>query len=99
MNHGACKGIYGHSLTRAQQNFVMPVQTTNGSTEYIWTGDRWQSGGCPNPNDPATCKPDAGIKYMDLQYWTPLTWVKDPQSGLELPRQLAWRDWFVIDMK
>ena len=35
---------------------------------------------------------------MDLQYWTPLTWVKDPKSGLDLPVQLGWRDSFVIDM-
>ena len=24
--------------------------------------------------------------------------VQDPVSGLELPRQLKWLDWFVIDM-
>jgi hypothetical protein len=28
MNHGGCPAIYGHSLTRAQQNFVMPVRTS-----------------------------------------------------------------------
>ena len=85
---------------QAQQNFVIPVQTTGGDTEYIWTGDRWQSGGCPDPSKEGTpdCNPDAGIKYMDLQYWSPLVFTKDPSSGLELPQQLNWLDWFVIDM-
>jgi len=98
MNHGSCKNIYGNSLTMAQQNFVMPVKTTTG-TEYIWTGDRWQSGGCPDPSKKGTpaCKPNAGIKYMDLQYWSPLLFVVDPASGLELPQQLQWLDSFVMD--
>ena len=85
---------------QAQQNFVIPVQTNDGGTEYIWTGDRWQSGGCPDPSKEGTpaCNPDAGIKYMDLQYWSPLVFAKDPKSGFELPQQLSWLDWFVIDM-
>ena len=37
MNHGECQNIYGNSLTKAQQNFVMPVETVSGETEYIWT--------------------------------------------------------------
>ena len=63
MNHGGCGDIYGNSLTMAQQNFVMPVKTTSG-LQYIWTGDRWQSGGCPDPSKKGTpaCNPDAGIK-------------------------------------
>lgn len=86
--------------SQAQQNFVIPVQTSAGDTEYIWTGDRWQSGGCPDPSKEGTpaCNPDAGIKYMDLQYWSPLVFARDPKSGLELPQQLSWRDWFVMDM-
>ena len=57
------------SLTRAQQNFVMPVRTSSGSTEYIWTGDRWQSSGCPDPSKAGTaaCQPDSGLKSQDLQ--------------------------------
>ena len=98
--HGCGMGNgYGNSLTKAQQNFVIPVETVSGVTEYIWTGDRWQSGGCPDPHNRTTCKPDDGIKYMDLQYWSPLTWIKDPKSGLDLPMQLSWLDSFVIDMK
>ena len=44
------------------------------------------------------CVSQAGIKYMDLQYWSPLEFAKDPVSGLDLPQQLRWLDWFVIDM-
>ena len=93
-----CPAIYGHSLTKAQQNFVLPIETQTG-TEYIWTGDRWQSGGCPDPSKKGTpaCDPDAGIKYKDLQYWSPLTFAMNAASGLELPMQLTWRDWFVVD--
>jgi hypothetical protein len=38
------------------------------------------------------------LRYMDLQYWSPLVFVLEPASGLELPQQLSWLDWFVIDM-
>ena len=30
-------------VTQAQQNFVMQVQTVGGGTQYVWTGDRWQT--------------------------------------------------------
>ena len=100
MNHDGCEVNYGSAVTRAQQNFVMPVMSSTGATEYIWTGDRWQSGGCPDPSKEGTpeCDPDKGIKYMDLQYWSPLKFVKDPNSGIELPQQLSWQDWVAIDM-
>merc|ERR1712107_31424 len=42
----------------AQENYVMRVATSSG-TEYVWTGDRWNSG------------PD-GVKDHDFQYWSPL---------------------------
>eukprot|EP00039_Didymoeca_costata_P021218 m.343814 g.343814 ORF g.343814 m.343814 type:complete len:382 (-) comp23381_c0_seq1:31-1176(-) len=29
-------------VTQAQQNYVMQVPLANGSTAYIWTGDKWQ---------------------------------------------------------
>ena len=31
------------SLTKAQQNFVIPVKGSSGETTYVWTGDMWQS--------------------------------------------------------
>lgn len=42
----------------AQENYVIRVATKTG-TEYVWTGDRWNSG------------PD-GVKDHDFQYWSPL---------------------------
>jgi hypothetical protein len=35
------QGAIAASASRAQQNFVLPILTSGGSTEYIWTGDRW----------------------------------------------------------
>ena len=100
MDHDGCAGSYGSAVTKAQQNFVIPVMSSTNTTEYIWTGDRWQSGGCPDPSKEGTpeCDPDKGIKYMDLQYWSPLTFVKDPNSGIELPQQLTWQDWVLLDI-
>ena len=37
-----CPAEYGSSVTKAQQNFVIPVHTPTG-IEYVWTGDMWQS--------------------------------------------------------
>lgn len=31
-----------NAATQAQQNFVMEVPLSDGSTAYVWTGDRWQ---------------------------------------------------------
>ena len=39
---GSCE-FYGDSLTRAQQNFVIRIPQSDGSTQYVWTGDMWQS--------------------------------------------------------
>lgn len=57
MNHGIAGGqcdFYGDSLTKAQQNFVIPIKQDDGSVQYVWTGDRWQSAA-------------DGIKAHDLQ--------------------------------
>jgi hypothetical protein len=51
------------STTRAQQNFIIQVDTPHGK-EYIWTGDRWQQA------------PD-GIKGHDPQTWLPLKFNPD----------------------
>lgn len=42
----------------AQENYVMQVATSAGM-EYVWTGDRWNSG-------------LDGVKDHDFQYWAPL---------------------------
>merc|ERR1712070_327071 len=76
MQDGHCPNLYGQATTKAQQNFVFPIETPSG-TEYIWTGDMWQS------------SPD-GIKAHDLQYWAPLTWSYDDASGLDLPGRMTW---------
>jgi beta-xylosidase len=58
---------YGDPTTtatvRAQQNFVVQVDTPKG-TEYVWTGDRWQQA------------PD-GIKGHEPQTWIPLHFNSD----------------------
>ena len=79
-----CPPLYGTSVTKAQQNFVIQVHTPSG-LEYVWTGDMWQSA-------------DDGIKAHDLQFWAPLVFVKDAASGLELPRPVKWLDNFTIDV-
>merc|ERR1719265_2458686 len=80
----SCPDLSGKATTKAQQNFVFPVETASGNTEYIWTGDRWESAA-------------DGIKAHDLQYWTPLTWAHDAKAGVDLPQRLAWLDNFTID--
>ena len=47
------------STTRAQQNFVISVPSSDGGVTFIWTGDRWQQA------------PD-GVKGHEGQFWTPL---------------------------
>lgn len=79
-----CDADYGTSLTKAQQNFVLPLKTSNG-TAYIWSGDRWQSS-------------TDGIKAHDLQYWTPLDFEWDEESGLSLPQHFSWINEFTVDI-
>ena len=47
-------------VTQAQQNFVIAVPLANGSTAYIWTGDKWQQ----SPNNKFDEQP---------QTWLPLS--------------------------
>ena len=55
-----------------KQNYVFPVTSSTGEVTWVWTGDMWQSA-------------RSGLKTEDRQFWTPLTFVKDAKSGLELP--------------
>lgn len=50
------KGARAASVSRAQQNFVVPIVTSSGTTEYIWTGDRWMQAA-------------DGKKAHEPQYW------------------------------
>ena len=52
------------SATRAQQNFVVEVQTPSGEVEYLWTGDRWMQ------------SPD-GLKGHEPQFWVPLSFTEE----------------------
>lgn len=79
---GEC-GFYGDSLTKAQQNFVIQIPQADGSTQYVWTGDRWQSA------------PD-GDKAHDLQYWSVLQFQN--VQGIDLPVQFAWQDEITINV-
>jgi len=54
----------GNPITHAQQNYVMKIATPQGS-EFIWTGDRWQSSA-------------SKIKAYDFQYWSPLVFTNGP---------------------
>jgi len=85
MNHGGCGNVYGNSLTKAQQNYVIQVPASDGSIQYVWTGDRWQSAA-------------DGVKAHDLQYWSVLAWAKDPASGLDLPQQFVWEDTITVEV-
>lgn len=79
MDTAACPSEYGSSLTGAQQNFVIQVDSPSGM-QYIWTGDRWQSAA-------------DGVKAHDLQYWSVLKFeASSAAGGLELPAQLVWED-------
>lgn len=51
-------------VTQAQQNFVVQVPLVDGSTAYVWTGDRWQQ------------SPD-GEYDEQPQTWLPLSWDGD----------------------
>jgi hypothetical protein len=87
MDHSIAGGtcdFYGDSLTTAQQNFVIRIPQADGTIQYVWTGDRWQSA-------------DDGIKAHDLQYWSVLEWVSSPGS-VDLPRQFVWQDSIQINL-
>ena len=55
------------ATTRAQQNFVIEVQTPAG-VEHVWTGDRWMQA------------PD-GLKAHEPQFWAPLSFGEDGAIG------------------
>eukprot|EP00040_Diaphanoeca_grandis_P042937 m.266442 g.266442 ORF g.266442 m.266442 type:complete len:436 (-) comp67484_c0_seq1:51-1358(-) len=78
------KGAISASASRAQQNFVIPITTTNGETVFVWTGDRWMQ------------SPD-GKKAHEPQFWQllefdshgnvlPLTWVDVLHIDMVLPQ-------------
>ena len=75
--------FYGDSLTKAQQNFVIRIPQSDGSTQYVWTGDRWQSSA-------------DGIKAHDLQYWSVLEF--DDSRSPPLPKQFVWEDTISFDV-
>lgn len=56
-------------VTQAQQNFVMEVPLEDGSTAFVWTGDRWQQ----SPN---------GRYDQQPQTWAPLTFDGDAIAPL-----------------
>jgi beta-xylosidase len=51
------------SVSRAQQNFVLPIHTKTGVV-FVWTGDRWMQA------------PD-GKKAHEPQFWAPLSFDAD----------------------
>lgn len=59
-------------VTQAQQNYVISVPLSNGSTAYVWTGDKWQqSPDLKFDEQPQTWLPlhfDAAGNIMQLKY-------------------------------
>lgn len=55
-------GARAASVSRAQQNFVLPIHTADGGVSYVWTGDRWMQA------------PD-GTKAHEPQSWLKLTFA------------------------
>jgi len=52
------------STTRSQQSDVFRVDLADGTSAWVWAGDRWQQ------------SPD-GTKAHDPQFWAPLTFNAD----------------------
>ena len=82
---GSCEPV-----TQAQQNAVITIPAASGeeTARYIWTGDRWQSGGN------GTGAPAPGLKGWDYQTWLPLEW--DDTVEPPLPKMMHWVDSFPI---
>lgn len=57
-------GAVCNPVTQAQQNYVITVPLANGSSAYIWTGDKWQQ----SPN---------GMYDEQPQTWLPLEFDGD----------------------
>jgi hypothetical protein len=80
-------GARAASVSRAQQNFVLPVHTPKG-VQYIWTGDRWMQA------------PD-GKKAHEPQFWAPLQFDDDDDELGQADgtlRPLKWVDEFTIEV-
>lgn len=77
--------FYGDSLTKAQQNVVIQIPQPDGTTQYVWTGDRWQSA-------------EDGVKAHDLQYWSVLKFQAQRNAGPDLPVQFSWEDTIEINV-
>ena len=74
------KGVQAASASRAQQNFVIPVTTPSGGTEFIWTGDRWmQAHGERQP-------------LCASRWLPPTTFLLSPSGPLLSARALARRE-------
>ena len=87
LKQGGRKGqqcsFYGDSLTKAQQNFVIQIAQPDGSTQFVWTGDRWQSAA-------------DGVKAHDMQYWSLIEFQE--ANGIDLPIQFTWQDEIQINV-
>ena len=64
------------------------TQRAGGTTRFIWTGDRWQTGAN------GTGAPPPGLKGWDYQTWLPLEW--DDSATPPLPTPLQWVDSFEL---
>ena len=71
---------------RAQQNFVIEVQTPNGP-QHIWTGDRWMQ----SPDGYKSHEPQfwAPLEFTDQGHIKPIKWVDEFSINMTLPQEAA----------
>ena len=66
---------------------MIPVHTSTGDVEWVWTGDMWQS----------ALETDR-IKAHDRQYWSKLRWEYDAVAGMDMPMRIEWEDSWILDV-
>ena len=74
------------SAMRAQQNFVIEVQTPDGP-RHIWTGDRWMQA----PDGYKSHEPQfwAVLEFTDQGHIKPIKWVNEFSINMTLPQETA----------
>ena len=62
-------------VSQAQQNFVIEVPLANGSSAWVWTGDRWQQ----SPDGTYAEQPQTWLPlyFDDAGGIIPLQWVDE----------------------
>lgn len=74
------------SVTRAQQNFVIEVETDSGESEFIWTGDRWMQA----PDGQKSHEPQTWVRlqFDEEGRVLPLKWEDSFSVDMKLPQHV-----------